>query len=182
MEQPRTIVRDLVAGVVACDLREDIDQVAMLRWIDSGAPLWRTAKPAMPKLHLCVYFVVFDPRRRTVLLIDHVLSGLRLPPGGHVDYAEDPRKTVVREAEEELGIDARFLFEEPLFVTVTQAVDHSHEDATLWFVLTGDQDMRVVADPGEISAVHWVPLDDDCGPGCDPRLDQFRRKLIARLS
>jgi 8-oxo-dGTP pyrophosphatase MutT (NUDIX family) len=42
------------------------------------------------------------------MLVDHIKAGCWLLPGGHVDDGEDPRVTVVREAEEELAIAARF--------------------------------------------------------------------------
>ena len=42
------------------------------------------------------------------MLVDHLEAGCWLLPGGHVDDGEDPRTTVVREAQEELGIDVHF--------------------------------------------------------------------------
>jgi 8-oxo-dGTP diphosphatase len=103
--------------------------------------------------HLCVYFALFDDARRSVLLVDHVKAGLWLFPGGHVDDGEDPRTTVLREEAEELRITGEFhprFGDEPLFLTVTKTRgDHSHTDVSLWFVLAGDQDMRIEADPRE---------------------------------
>jgi acyl-CoA synthetase (AMP-forming)/AMP-acid ligase II len=45
---------------------------------------------------------------RSLMMVDHTKAGCWLLPGGHVDDGEDPRKTVVREAQEELGTDVRF--------------------------------------------------------------------------
>jgi 8-oxo-dGTP pyrophosphatase MutT (NUDIX family) len=61
--------------------------------------------PAPPK-HLVSYAVLIDPRDASVFLVDHILAGLALPPGGHVEPGEDPADTVRREAMEELGIQA----------------------------------------------------------------------------
>lgn len=54
------MVRDRVMAVTPADDREAADQEAILDWIDSGAPLFRTAKPATPPRHLCVYFALVD--------------------------------------------------------------------------------------------------------------------------
>jgi len=40
-----------------------------LSWVDSGEPLFRTAKPATPPKHLVSYFAVVSDRH--ILLVDH---------------------------------------------------------------------------------------------------------------
>jgi 8-oxo-dGTP pyrophosphatase MutT (NUDIX family) len=184
VQDPRDVVHDLVAGVVPLDEREAQDQATTLRWVRSGAPLFRTARPATPDKHLCVYFALLDAARSTVLLVDHVKAGLWLFPGGHVDDGEDPRVTVVREAAEELGIDGEFhpqFGDNPLFLTVTKTRgEHSHTDVSFWFVLAADKDMRIEADPREANAVRWFDLDDPAQwahDRFDPHMMRFRQKL-----
>ncbi len=80
--------------------REQLDDA--LNWVDSGAPLWRTEKPATPPKPLVSYFPVVDGEY--ILLVDHKNAKRWLPPGGHVEPGEDPRTTVVRELNEELGL------------------------------------------------------------------------------
>jgi 8-oxo-dGTP pyrophosphatase MutT (NUDIX family) len=185
MTPARAVVRALAAGIVPADGREAADRDATLRWIDSGAPLFRIAKPATPDRHLCAYSGLVDDTRGTVLLVDHVKAGLWLPPGGHVDDGEDPRDTALREAEEELGVDARFhprFGAEPVLLSVsrTRGAD-SHTDVTFWFVLDGREDMPVVVDAREARQVRWFPLSEPAPPGrADPRMDAFRRKVSAR--
>lgn len=178
------MVCDLVTGIAPFDEHEHADQAATLRWIRSGAPLTRSGSPDK---HLCVYFALFDVARRTVLLVDHVKSGLWLFPGGHVDDGEDPRVTVRREAAEELRINAEFhpsFGDDPLFLTVTKTRGaHSHTDVSFWFVLAADQHMPLEADPREARQVRWFAVDD---PGewahdrFDPQMARFREKLMAR--
>lgn len=98
----------MVSGIAPADALEAADVAGVLEWLASGAPVFRTVPPDTPPRHLVSYFVPFDQAARCVLLGDHVKSGLRLPPGGHVEPGEDPRDTVTREASEELGLDARF--------------------------------------------------------------------------
>lgn len=185
----RDVVCDLFAGVEPFDEHEGSDRTATLRWIRSGAPLFRTASPDTRDKHLCVYFALLDTTRRTVLLVDHVKSGLWLLPGGHVDDGEDPRATVRREAAEELRIDAEFhpsFGAEPFFLTVTRTRGaHSHTDVSLWFVLAATEDMRLAADPREAHGVRWFALDDPAEwahDRFDPQMPRFRSKLVSRLA
>lgn len=185
---PRDVVADLVGSVAPLDEHEARDQASTLQWIRSGAPLFRIARPATPDKHLCVYFALLDDARRSILLVDHVKAGLWLFPGGHVDDGEDPRYTVVREGREELGINPEFhpqFGDDPLFLTVTRTRgQHSHTDVSFWFVLDGDQNMWIDADPREAHAVRWFALDDpaEWAHGrFEPHMARFRDKLQARL-
>src|ERR1700678_599555 len=105
---PRAIARSRVLAVRPSDTKEAVDQAEILRWVDSGAPLYRPAGPGSPPQHLCVYFALIDDASHSVLLIHHVKAQMWLLPGGHVDEGEDPRDTAEREALEEIGIHARF--------------------------------------------------------------------------
>ncbi len=51
--------------------------------------------------------------------------------------AEHPYRTVLREADEELGIVAKFLIDVPLMLTSTKTVGLTagHIDISLWYVL-----------------------------------------------
>src|SRR5690348_12369838 len=73
-------------------------QTDAFKRFDSGAELFRLAKPATPPKHLVSYFAVIDGQ--TILLVDHKNAQLWLPTGGHVEPQEHPRTTVMRELEE----------------------------------------------------------------------------------
>ncbi|WP_344494002.1 NUDIX hydrolase [Nonomuraea monospora] len=183
---PERLVRTLVEELSPHDDREAADRRWALEWVDSGAPLFRVAKPATPPHHLVVYAVLVDERRDAVLLVDHRKARAWLPPGGHVDPGEDPRRTVLREAEEELGLAARFhpaLGREPFFLTVTRTRGaDSHTDVTLWFVLEGDQRAAVTPDLREFAEVRWFGLGDGSrweAERFDPEMSRFVAKLSA---
>jgi 8-oxo-dGTP diphosphatase len=184
----RAVISGLVAAVRPADAREAADQIGILDWIASGQPIFRTVPPATPPRHLVSYFALIDSARRMVLLGDHVKSGLWLPSGGHVEDGEDPRDTVDREAAEELGIRARFHDQlgagRPFFLTVTPtAGENSHEDVSLWFVLSCDRDADLNPDPREYRGVRWFPLNGTEGgwpaSGFDPEMGRFARKVTA---
>jgi 8-oxo-dGTP pyrophosphatase MutT (NUDIX family) len=144
--------------------------------------------PVTPPQHLAVYFALLDERDRSLMLVDHIKAGCWLLPGGHVDDGEDPRTTVVREAQEELGIDVRFherLGDHPFFLSVTKTRGpHTHSDVTMWFVLHGDRGQVVTPDPGEFRGVGWFGLDepvDWTADHFDPHMARFVTKLSAAL-
>jgi 8-oxo-dGTP diphosphatase len=188
-DEPRSAIADLVTRVSPHDSQEEHDQAEILRWVASGAPLFRIQPPATPPRHLAVYFALLDEDHRQVMLVDHVKAGCWLLPGGHVDDGEDPRTTVVREAEEELGVAARFhggLGDgRPFFLTVTQTRgSHSHTDVTLWFVLTADRNEPMRPDSGEFRGVGWFSLDELThwdATTSDPQIHRFVAKLSTAL-
>jgi 8-oxo-dGTP diphosphatase len=158
----RREIRQLVADIAPFDDVESDTQVSIVKWIDSGAPLFRE-HGATPPIHLAVFFAFLDDASRKIMLVDHRKAGMWLLPGGHND-GESPWKSVLREAEEELAVKGTFhhvIGDAPLFVTesVTRGPG-SHTDVTLWFVLAGDEAMPMEPDEKEFTGVRWVSVDD----------------------
>jgi 8-oxo-dGTP diphosphatase len=188
-DDPRTVVRDRVLAVTPADDWEAADQAAILDWIDSGAPLFRTVKPAVPPKHLAVYFALIDDDARCMMLVDHRKAQAWLLPGGHVDDGEDPRWSVEREAFEELRITPKFHERlgggQPLFLSITQTRGaDTHTDVTLWFALKGDSTAEIRPDPREFSEVRWYDFDgrtDWSASWFDPHMQRFVAKLRAML-
>ncbi|MBX3010039.1 MAG: NUDIX domain-containing protein [Caldilineaceae bacterium] len=177
-------IANLVRAIAPCDALESDHQRQALSWITSGAPLFRTQKPATPPQHLVAYFAVLDPSADKLLLVDHKNAGLWLPSGGHVEVDEHPHTTVIREAQEELALPAQFLWDEPLFLTVTETVGVGvpHTDVSLWYLLQGDSTLPLAYDPDEFYGVAWFALDELPIKRCDPHLARFAAKLKRRLS
>jgi 8-oxo-dGTP diphosphatase len=181
------MVEDLVRNVQPFDDREVADQTDILAWVASGQQLFRTIPPDTPPKHLVVYFVPVDIANQCLLLGDHRKSGLWLPPGGHVEDGEDPRQAVIREAREELGIEAEFKDDNPLFLTVTPTNEvNSHLDVSLWFVLQcAKRKARLNPDPREFKGVRWFDLDKQrAWPAdtYDPEMHRFAAKLAGVAS
>jgi 8-oxo-dGTP diphosphatase len=183
----RTQIRQTIAAINPLDAVEADAAASVLAWIDSGAPLFRVVKPATPPQHLAVYFALLDDSDRSLMLVDHVKSQAVLLAGGHVDDQEDPRVSVVREADEELRLDAKFhdvAGDRPLFLSVTQTRGQdSHIDVTLWFVLAASRHQQLEADADEITAINWLPLDSTnwTAEHFDPHMARFVAKLTAAL-
>lgn len=184
MFKAKNIVKAAVQTIVPYDAIEIAHKEDVLRWLESDASPYRISKPDNPPKHLVSYFVPFDEASSSMLLVDHVKAGLRLPPGGHVDVDEDPRDTVVREAYEELNIAVSFdtpIGNDPLFVTVTTTRGAgSHTDVSLWYVVRGDAATRLGFDAREMDGYSWLTFDEVLATdiaGLDPHLHRFIRKL-----
>ena len=153
-----------------------------LAWIDSGAPLFRTAKPATPPRHLVSYFAVVDGE--SILLVDHRNAQLWLPPGGHVEAGEHPRDTVVREIREELGFSPSHEIDVPLMVTCTTTVGLTagHTDVSLWYVVNAGRDQKLSYDAQEFRDVRWFGFSEVPAHRSEPHLPRFLAKLRSRRS
>lgn len=180
----RDRIRQLVRSIRPLDDLEAEHIVNAIEWIDSGAELCRIEKPATPPKHLVSYFVLIDPRRRKLLLVDHIKAGLWLPAGGHVERHEHPNATVEREIREELNIAADFASGDPLFITqtVTIGTTAGHTDVSLWYVLKADSERAIVYDPEEFNGCRWFAYDEILSTDIstlDPHMHRFSRKLFA---
>lgn len=176
----RAAIRGELESIVPLDALEQQHRQEALAWVDSGAPLCRTAKPATPPQHLVSYFAVVDDDR--ILLVDHRNAQLWLPPGGHVEPDEHPRATVIREIREELGIEPSHDIEAPVMVTCTTTVGLTggHIDVSLWYVVNASSKQPMSYDEQEFRDIRWfefaaAPLDRS-----DPHLGRFLRKLRDR--
>lgn len=150
-------------------------------WIESGAEIFRTAKPATPDPHLVAYFLLIDSSANQVLLVDHKKAKLWLPAGGHVEPNEHPRDTVKREILEELGIEANFMIEDPVFVTVTKTVGQiaRHTDVSFWYLRKGNNEMPLQYDQEEFNDVRWFDINSIPYENADPHMRRFIQKLLS---
>ena len=173
----RAAIRDEVASIRPFDQMEETHRAEALAWIDSGAPLCRTAKPATPPMHLVSYFAVVDVDH--ILLVDHRSAQRWLPAGGHVEPGEHPRETVTRELFEELRVVPEHQIAQPLMVTCTTTVGLTagHRDVSLWYLVTRDRNQSIQFDSHEFAGVRWFQFSDVPLERSDPHLGRFLAKL-----
>ncbi|MDA1169262.1 MAG: NUDIX domain-containing protein [bacterium] len=65
----------------------------------------------MPHIHQYIDFVsvAYIVHKNKVLLADHIKYNTWLPVGGHIELREDPEQALLREVEEECGLDITLL-------------------------------------------------------------------------
>ncbi len=179
----RDEIAKIVQGIEPLDSLEKRHIEETLTWIESGDEVFRIQKPATPLKHLVCYFLLFDEATQKVLLIDHIKSGLWLPNGGHVDSNEHPTDTVIREAKEELGIEAMFYEQKPLFLTVSNTVGivEKHTDVSLWYILKANTEDSLNLDYNEFTSACWFEMNAINFSKSDPHMERFLKKLEKRL-
>ncbi|MBS1561058.1 MAG: NUDIX domain-containing protein [Bacteroidetes bacterium] len=167
-----------IASIVPLDALEQQHIEDALAWVDSGAPLFRTAKAATPPKHLVAYFAVVDDDH--ILLVDHKNAQLWLPTGGHVEPNEHPRTTVERELLEELGLRCTTPVAAPIMITCTETVGTTagHTDVSLWYVVAGDRRADIAFDASEFHTVQWFPFSEVPLHRSDPHMARFLQKLV----
>lgn len=188
MRQSVSAVRDLVAAIVPGDEQEWAHRADCLAWLESTDDIYRRVRPATPPKHLVSYAVLIDPRDSSVFLVDHILSGLQLPSGGHVEPGEDPLDTARRETAEELGIEADFSITgvRPAYLTAarTTGLDAGHTDVCLWYTVSGRRQMALALDQREFTGGRWWSAAEieSAGPArFDPHLGRFLAKIAPKL-
>ena len=174
----------IIRDIVPFDDLEHQHIEETLKWIKSGVPIFRLQKPDIPPKHLASYFILFDKSAKKVLLVDHKISGLWLPSGGHVEPNEHPYITVERECLEELGIKANFWQKKLIFLTSTNTVGISkgHVDVNLWYILEGCQHTQYKFDTKEFNTVQWFAFDEIPYERSDIDMKRFISKLEGILS
>ncbi len=177
-----------IAGIKPADTLEREHLADALNWIENATNIFRIERPDKPPKHLVSYFVLIDPDHKSLLLGDHIKSGLWLPSGGHVELNEHPRDTVLRECQEELGQKAIFLRsnDHPFFLTVTDTVGPTagHTDVSLWYLLRGGIHDTIDFERREFTDMTWFTFDEilQSHPAIfDPHLQRFTTKLAAYL-
>lgn len=172
-------IRNAISSIIPLDKLEQEHLVFTKEWIDSGAGIFRIAKPAIPDPHLVAYFLLLDPTQKKLLLVDHKKAGLWLPSGGHVELNEHPKETVKREVLEELSVEAEFLIHNPFFLTVTETVGQTagHTDVSVWYLLKGCADTAYHFDEEEFNQVQWFSPSEIPYKCSDPHMQRCIEKL-----
>lgn len=181
MKSIRLQLEAIISKIEPLDELEHLHQTETLQWIRGDDPLFRIQKPNIPSKHLVSYCVVFDPYSRKILLTEHKKSNLWLPPGGHVEINEHPKITAQRECEEELRTKGiHFLFDFPIFLTVTPTVEatiESHIDVSLWYVLRGLDTNCYKFNEEEFHSIRWFNFNEIPYERSDRHMKRFLKKL-----
>ena len=175
----RSTILNLVSAIEPFDKMEE-EHIAFTKdWIKSGAEIFRISKPDNPPIHLISYVQLVDPVAKKFLLVDHKKAELWLPAGGHVEIDEHPMQTSIRETKEELGIDAEFLYLDPVFLTVTETEGNvtKHLDVSLWYLLKGDASVPITFDPEEFHDIRWFLQSALPFERSDPHMKRFYQKI-----
>jgi 8-oxo-dGTP pyrophosphatase MutT (NUDIX family) len=152
--------------------RQDVagprEHLSLLRWqMAEGHALDR--RDTFPG-HLTTSAFVLSPDHAQILLIDHVVIGRWLQPGGHWEDAERFHLSAAREAVEETGVQGLTLHPWHAGDDVPFTIDshdvpgkpargepaHIHHD--LQYLFLADPERPLVAQLEEVHAATWKPI------------------------
>lgn len=144
------------------------ERLALLRWQIAERHVLdaRETRPG----HVTTSAFVLSPDHRRILLIDHVVIGRWLQPGGHYEPAATFQESALREAVEETGVAAAVLHPwhrggDTPFAIDSQEVPgnprrseppHIHHD--LQYLFIADPASPLVAQEEEVHAAAWKPI------------------------
>ncbi|MGO4171464.1 NUDIX hydrolase [Bosea sp. TAF32] len=146
------------------------EHLSLLRWqMAEGHVLDR--RDTFPG-HLTTSAFVLSPDHAQILLIDHVVIGRWLQPGGHWEEAEHFHLSAAREAEEETGVQGLSLHpwhaggDVPFTIDSHDVPgkpargepDHIHHD--LQYLFLADPAWPLVAQAEEVHAAAWKPVEE----------------------
>jgi 8-oxo-dGTP pyrophosphatase MutT (NUDIX family) len=125
--------------------------------------------------HLTTSAIVLSPDHANILLIDHVVIGRWLQPGGHWEEADSFHASAAREALEETGVQGLILHPWHRDGDTPFAIDshdvpgkparhepaHIHHD--LQYLFLADPALPLVAQIEEVHAAAWKPVAELAG-------------------
>jgi len=155
---------DQVKQVSCFDEEERATQARMLAWLATTPELCRlSSKPDYPTQHIACFNVCVTPERQKVLLFEHNKSGLLLTCGGHLDQNEMLQQCVVREMQEEMGINIGNYTERPFFISELDTNMPTGYHWEPWFLILLSEDTDVTKGKdyhAEFSGHRWYSLEE----------------------
>ncbi len=150
------------------DVASPREHLALLRWqiAERHALESRDTFPG----HLTTSAIVLSPDHAQILLIDHVVIGRWLQPGGHWEAAQSFHESAAREALEETGVQGLTLHPWHEGGDLPFAIDshdvpgkpsrgepaHIHHD--LQYLFVADPALPLVAQIEEVHSAAWKPV------------------------
>lgn len=144
------------------------EHLSLLRWqIDAGHRL--DDRATLPG-HVTTSALILSPDHRQTLLIDHIVIGRWLQPGGHYEPAEAFYLSARREAVEETGItnltlhpwhrngDVPFAIDSHEVPGNPRRAERPHVHHDLQYLFLADPAVPLSAQLDEVHAVAWQPI------------------------
>lgn len=152
-----------------------------IKWIKETESIFRVKYPNDPHKHLVTAYIIYDQNQKKFLLFKHVNAQMWLPGGGHVEINEHPKDAVMREMKEEINMNANFIVNHPVFLSVSQTVNENppHIDVSLCYLIEGNANQKIDFDRKEFEGYNWYSVSEVANQNTDLGVKRFVEKFKA---
>lgn len=158
-------LKDTIKNYIPCDEQEEKDQKQMLTFIDSFEDVLTRDNTIG---HFSASAFVINKDKNKMAAVYHIITDGWTYPGGHADGEEDLLSVALREVEEETGLKAKVLSDEPYLLSTNPVVAHikrgkfvsSHLHFDALYLMEADDTTKLEYREDESKGVKWIPFDE----------------------
>ena len=158
-------LKEMIENYVPCDEREEKDKEQMLMFINSFDDVLTRDNLIG---HFSASAFVVNKERTKMLSVYHIINDGWTYPGGHADGEEDLLSVALREVEEETGLKATVLSEEPCLISTNTVPCHikrgkfvsSHLHFDVLYLMEADDSIPLAFREDESKGVKWILFDE----------------------
>ncbi|MBR5369704.1 MAG: NUDIX hydrolase [Bacilli bacterium] len=179
-------LRNTIENYIPSDEQEERDQKQMLTFIDSFEDVLTRDNTIG---HFSASAFVINKDKNKMAAVYHIITDGWTYPGGHADGEEDLLSVALREVEEETGLKAKVLNDEPYLLSTNPVgahikrgkfvSPHLHFDAL--YLMEADDKEKLEYREDESKGVKWIPFDEVDNEKMVDFIRNNVKKLIKRI-
>lgn len=179
-------IRKIIENYIPQDEQEARDKEQMLTFIDSFDDVLTRNNTIG---HFCAAAFVINKGKNKMAAVYHIITDGWTYPGGHADGEEDLLQVALREAEEETGLKAKVLKEEPYLISTNLVPAHikrgklvsPHLHFDVLYVMEADETKTLTYREDESKGVKWIPFDEIDNEKMVDFIRNNAKKMVKRI-
>ena len=178
------LLREVIKNHTPHDEIEKRDKEQFLKFIDEFDDVLLRSNTIG---HFCAAAFVLNKDKTKTLVVYHIINDGWTYPGGHADGEENLLNVALREVEEETGLKATPLCNEPFLISSNPVKGHikrgkyvsSHLHFDVLYLVEADDTTKISYREDESKGVKWIPLEDAYDESmCDFIRDNSKRIIM----
>lgn len=180
-------LRDKVENYIAFNKQEERDKEQFLQFIDVfNGDLTRDNVFG----HFSASAFVVNKERTKMVIVDHIINGGWMYPGGHVDGETDFLAIAIREVKEETGLKANILDNNIFSIQSLPIKGHikhgkyvsAHLHLDFVYLLEANDNIPLIYREDESKGVKWISFDEASNETMCDFIRPIHKKLIKKLN